>query len=354
MNIREKILNLTRRPGRVTTRQVAESFGVSRAYAHKILRELQEEGLVILIGKTNQAHYINAVDAKALRSAKEKIRHIFLRLANRGLSEDAVLKRIESETGVFIGVPANVRQIVSHGFTEMLNNAIDHSRSRRIEVDVRRTSTAVTFVVRDFGIGVFNNVRDKFRLPGTLAAIQEILKGKATTAPQAHTGEGIFFTSKMADVFTIDSFEKRLTINNLLPDIFITDRKSIAGTRVSFSIHLEAKRTVEEVFGAFTGGAEGEMEFDRTSVTIKLFRYGRNLPSRSEAKRVVTNLEHFREVELDFSGVETVGQGFADEIFRVWGNRHPDTKIMATNANENVAFMIRRAGGEIGQERLKL
>jgi hypothetical protein len=196
---------------------------------------------------------------------------------------------------------------------------------------------------------LFYNVRDKFRLPGTLAAIQEILKGKTTTAPANHAGEGIFFTSKMADVFIIDSYRKQLIINNLLPDIFIKDRASLTGTRVSFSIQLDSTKTTKEVFDAFTGDPETDPGFTKTRITVRLFQFGQDLPSRSEAKRVTLNLENFEEIELDFTGVETVGQGFADEVFRVWHGRHPHSRLIATNANENVAFMVRRAGGEVTQ-----
>ena len=231
----------------------------------------------------------------------------------------------------------------------MVNNAIDHSRSNMVEIDCRRTETAITFIVRDFGIGIFNNVRTKFHLPGTLAAIQEILKGKATTAPKQHTGEGVFFTSKIGDTFIIDSFEKRLTINNLLPDIFISDRKPLRGTRVSFSIHVSSERKIEDIYDAFTVQSDDGLTFDKTRITVKLFQFGKNLPSRSEAKRVTMNLENFREVELDFSDVQTIGQAFADEIFRVWHNRHRDVKLIATNANENVTFMVRRARGWLKQ-----
>ena len=38
----------------------------------------------------------------------------------------------------------------------------------------------------------------------------------------------------MADVFIVDSYEKQLLINNLLPDIFVLERKNLKGTRVSF------------------------------------------------------------------------------------------------------------------------
>lgn len=340
--------------GTATTRSIAEAFGISRAYAHYLLQQLREEGLVLLIGNTNQAQYVLASNGEAVRVARQRLLHIFFRLRNKGLDEGVVLQRLKQQTGILLGVAENVDSIVGHGFTEMLNNAIDHSKSSRIEVDCRKTETAITFVVRDFGVGIFNNVRNKLRLPGTLSAIQEILKGKATTAPQNHSGEGVFFTSKMADVFVIDSFDKRLVVNNLLPDIFITDRKALKGTRVSFSIHLTSRRAINDVFLQFTGTNGGDSKFDKTRITVKLFQFGHDLPSRSEAKRVTLNLENFQRVELDFSGVKTIGQSFADEVFRVWQTRHPETRIEATHTNDNVAFMIKRAGGSLGQRSLPI
>jgi hypothetical protein len=110
---------------------------------------------------------------------------------------------------------------------------------------------------------------------------------------------------------------------------------------------LSSTRDINDVYGAFTGETEDGFLFDKTEITVKLFRFGKDLPSRSEAKRVTMNLENFHEIAFDFSNVQTIGQGFADEIFRVWQNRYPDIRLIATNANENVAFMIQRAGGKL-------
>jgi len=80
-----------------------------------------------------------------------------------------------------------------------------------------------------------------------------------------------------------------------------------------------------------------------SSQTIVLSDSGRRLITRSEAKRLVIGLERFREVLLDFAGVDEVGQGFADEVFRVWARTHPETRLMPTRMNEPVAFMVQRA-----------
>ena len=63
---------------------------------------------------------------------------------------------------------------------------------------------------------------------------------------------------------------------------------------------------------------------------------------RSEAKRILAGLEKFNHIILNFRNIKTVGQGFVDEVFRIFKNRFPHIKIEYTNANEDVRFMIER------------
>lgn len=87
-----------------------------------------------------------------------------------------------------------------------------------------------------------------------------------------------------------------------------------------------------------------EYAFNKTVVPLRMASFGESsLISRSQAKRVVRNLEKFHTILLDFTGIETVGQGFADEIFRVYQNENPDMEILPTNANEDIQRMIKRA-----------
>jgi len=81
----------------------------------------------------------------------------------------------------------------------------------------------------------------------------------------------------------------------------------------------------------------------KTRIVVRLFAIGTEFVSRSQAKRLVHGLDKFREVVLDFKGVDLVGQGFADEVFRVWAREHPDVKLIPTDMNDAVAFMVERA-----------
>ena len=90
---------------------------------------------------------------------------------------------------------------------------------------------------------------------------------------------------------------------------------------------------------------EGEdYSFSRTHVPINLAQYGdEKLISRSQAKRALARFEEFKEVFLDFARVKTIGQAFADEIFRVFQRQHPEVQLVHVNANSAVKRMILRA-----------
>ncbi|HBJ72286.1 MAG TPA: addiction module antidote protein, HigA family [Actinobacteria bacterium] len=107
--------------------------------------------------------------------------------------------------------------------------------------------------------------------------------------------------------------------------------------QVAHDIEVAAAQLTEQL-SKITPWAESA----RTRTVVKLFTMGSSLVTRSEAKRLLVGLEKFREVELDFEGVEFVGQGFVDEVFRVWSRSHPDTSSTPMHMNHDVAFMVNR------------
>ncbi|MNC91531.1 hypothetical protein D3C83_78130 [compost metagenome] len=69
------------------------------------------------------------------------------------------------------------------------------------------------------------------------------------------------------------------------------------------------------------------------------------LVSRSQAKRLLARVEKFKVVILDFTGVDAIGQAFADEVFRVFARQHPEIELSAIKANQAVLEMLDRARG---------
>lgn len=309
--------------------EVAVSVGVSRQAAHRHLAALTAEGRLRAEGKGRSVRYRNAGSLPFTRRYPRAV-----------IAEDRVWQELSSAYPAIGGLPPDARSIFNYAFTEMLNNAIEHSASKDVDVHFEDVRGGLAFEIVDRGRGVFANLRKQLRLGSEMEALQELSKGKLTTLPKGHTGEGIFFTSKVADQFVLESGTLRWLVDNVRGDVAV-GKANRRGTLVRFEAAARPRRKLPDVFAEYTD----DLRFAKTRVVIKLFALGTRFVSRSEARRVLHRLENFREVVLDFRGVEEVGQGFADEVFRVWAAAHPETKLSAVNMNDAVASMIRRAGG---------
>lgn len=315
-------------------------LNISRQAVHRHLSAMIRSGEILRLGsgRRNASYMVNTPAAR--RKILGGKRGFHKRVRTASLAEDRLLVEVEAQPDLLSGLSARALTIFRFAFTEMVNNAIDHSGAKQIDVGVSVDRASVSFRVADAGIGVFENIRGKKGLADEMEAIQDLLKGKTTTAPAAHSGEGIFFTSKAADRFVLESHRKRLIVDNVNEDVFVEDCRFRKGTRVEVEISTQTRRDLSDIFHSYTGE---EFQFDKSRIAVKLFSSGEDYISRSQAKRLLHSMTSFRRIELDFAGVPTVGQAFADEVFRVFKKAHPDIEITAINANENVDFMLRRA-----------
>lgn len=342
---KEKILEEIKKAGKVKTKNLAKSYNISRQYASSLLRDWTNEGELQKVGSTRNSFYITP---KMAKDSPGIIINIFKKhLKNKSLEEHKVMDKIESRLPIILELKKdkkNIHSIFYYAFSEMLNNAIEHSKSDYIDIEVVLKKDNLKFTVNDYGIGVYKNIMKKRNLKSEMEAIQDLLKGKVTTAPHAHSGEGIFFTSKVADSFFLDSFGYALNFDNINNDVFLVrPEKMKRGTKVTFSININSKRHLNDIFKKYTDSSDdGDYGFDKTEVKIKLYNIGGVHVSRSQARRVLSGLEKFKSIILDFDKVPIVGQAFADEIFRVFINKHPDIKINSINTVDAVKFMIDR------------
>jgi anti-sigma regulatory factor (Ser/Thr protein kinase) len=313
-------------------RLTAENFGLSRQSVSNHLKRLSDQGLIMAVGKTRARRY----------RLKTIIDHSFSLEVTPALAEDVEWR--QKILPLMADVSENVRDICHYGFTEMVNNVIDHSESDGATIGIRRTARSIHLMVMDEGIGIFNKLQRVFELDDPRHALLELSKGKLTTDPDSHTGEGIFFTSRMFDEFTISSgtmLFKRF--NNLDDDwlIEVTEHPPTEGTAIVMMIHPQATYTTKDIFDRF---ADDDFGFSRTHVPIQMAIYeGEKLISRSQARRILARVERFKEVLLDFRGVVEIGQAFADEIFRVFHREHPEIVLKTMFTNPNIDHMIERA-----------
>ena len=238
-------------------------------------------------------------------------------------------------------LPENVMDIWHYGFTEMLNNAKDHSGGTRILVRIAKTAVTAEMMIADDGIGIFTKIQRAFNLPDQRYAILELAKGKLTTDPSRHTGEGVFFSSRMFDRFSIGA-DKTYYGHTTADESDWVMEWGTAGTTVFMELSNHTARTPQKIFDQYAGPDE-DYGFNKTVVPVHLAQYGNDkLISRSQAKRVVARLELFKKILFDFTGVRTIGQAFADEIFRVFANEHPGISLLPIHASSEVQRMITR------------
>src|SRR5262245_6800470 len=183
-----------------------------------------------------------------------------------GLEEDLVWRELIAP--VVARLPENVRDIWHYTTTEMINNAIDHSGASEVEVGVRKNALYTEAVVADEGEGIFLKIQRALNLHDPREAILELAKGKLTTAPEQHTGEGIFFTSRALDVFEIESHHLRFSHAPGAHDSIAEQACDTPGTCVRMRLANDSSRLIREVFDEFTD--QEEHTFDKTVVPLRL------------------------------------------------------------------------------------
>lgn len=314
----------------ITSAEVAAEANVTRQAAHYHLVRMIKKGELLREGSRRGTRY--------RRNAQQS--HTY-QLA--GLSEDEVwgderitLRQIDAD----VLESANVVRILNFAFTEMVNNAIDHSHGSSVTIQWFLDPERIAFEVSDDGVGAFSTIREEYGLSSDFEAIGELSKGKQTTDPKRHSGLGIFFTSRMVNRFVLSASQLSWIVDNEIADTALgwLDRPR-KGTLVRCEIRRDTTVTPNQVFAERSDPETGR--FDKTTIHVDLFRVrGGSFVSRTEAKRVGAHLEGFGVIELDFAGITEIGQGFADQLFRVWARDNPTSRLVPLNANPAILAMI--------------
>lgn len=329
--IRRFIIDTVERHPKNIAKITADKFGITRQAVNKHLKRLINEHALVQRGHTRNRFY----HLHPLVEWSEDYKR------SDELAEDIVWReRLAPSLG---HMPENVSDIWHYGFTEMFNNAIEHSEASNISIHLEKSAKSTQLVIHDNGVGIFKKIQHELNLLDERHAVLELAKGKLTTDPAHHSGEGIFFTSRMFDNFIILSggvyFSHQFGEKE---DWILEGDKFSFGTAVWMKLNNHTSRTVQKVFNKFT--SDEEFGFTKTVVPVRLAQYGDDkLVSRSQAKRLLARIDKFKTVIFDFQGVDMIGQAFADEVFRVFAQKHPEIELIPHKANSAVKRMIYRA-----------
>ena len=327
------IINSVEAHPKDVVRLAAAAFGVSRQTVINHIDRLEREGVVEAHGRTRARRYGLKTNTWA------KTSDVVAPFEEDRVWREQILPYIRD-------LPENVLGICNYGCTEMLNNVAEHSESPEVMVRIDRTALRTQISIGDVGIGIFNKLQQACGLDDPRQALLELSKGKLTSDPEHHTGEGIFFTSRMFDEFMIISGTSLFHRTNQDDDQWLVDLREnpkVDGTIMIMIIRNESVATAQETFDKFAS-PDDDYGFSKTHIPIQLALYeGEQMVSRSQAKRILARAERFKEVILDFTGVKEIGQGFADEVFRVFAKEHPDVNIVPMFTTPEIEKTISRA-----------
>lgn len=306
---------------------LAQTLQVSRGTARKALQRLVALGWLRREGTARSTPYRPGL-----------LRQVVKRYALAGLQEDTPWSR---DFAPCMNLPEAVQRIAQHIFGELLNNAIDHSGGQSVTVSLRQTPSHVQLLVSDDGCGVFDQLARSFALDDPALAMLEISKGKLTSQPARHAGRGLFFTSRLADVFDLHAndtaFQHRLWDGGGWRPGRALKRR---GTSVYAAVALDTTRSLDAVLKTYSLDGAG-YGFERTVVPLRLMAApGVGLDSRAQARRIAARLQQFRRAEVDFEGVPAIGHSFADELFRVLPPQIDGVDLVPMNMTPAVAAMV--------------
>ncbi len=294
-----------------------------------------------LLRRLAAMQWLNTNDtARRRRYSPGPLRQVVQRYALAGLQEDLPWRR---DFAPFFALPGAVQRMAQHAFTELLNNAVDHSGGTQVTVSMRQTPLQLQLLVSDDGCGLFERIGQVFDIADPALAMLELSKGKLTSCPERHRGQGLYFTARLADVFDIHAndaaFQSRAWERGRWRAARPAGR---GGTSVYFAVALDTPRTLDEVLrsASLDGAGYG---FERTEVPLHLIGLGDDralaLASRADARRVAARLASFGRAELDFGGIAEIGQGFADELFRVLPRQQPGLQLVPVGMSAQVSAM---------------
>ncbi len=304
------------------SKTVAETFDVNASTVHVYMNELVNDQV---IRKIKRGEYELVANEYRYDLSRE----------NGDLDSDTYAYDI-CLSGHIEKYGNNVIDIWNYAFSEMINNVMDHSMAEHVRIIIQQDYVKTSVMIFDDGVGIFNKIQEHFNLHSIDEAICELFKGKLTTDAENHSGEGIFFSSKLMDDFFIASSGKIFT-NNKYDDSRVLDMAldNPKGTCVFMELSNYSHKEAREVFDAYANVDGG---FVKTKIPLKNI-FDASPVSRSQAKRVCNRLDSFREVIVDFEGISWMGQGFAHQLFVVFANSHTDIVITPVNMNEDITKM---------------
>jgi len=220
------------------SKSVSDAFGINQNTVHTYINDLVKKGIINRI-RYGQYEMTSTQYQYSLKRSKGELD------TDTYAFDHCLSKHINH-------LAPNVQAIWGYSFSEMMNNVMDHSLAENVSLIIEQDYLNTSVIIADNGIGIFKKIKEHFNFSSLDEAICELFKGKLTTDSENHSGEGIFFSSKMMDEFFILSSGKIFSTNKY-ENIQIEDFAGIGenGTGVVMGLSNFTHKNPQEVFDLY-------------------------------------------------------------------------------------------------------
>ncbi len=304
-----------------------EAYGVSRSTVYNYINTLQNNGELERVGGSMPYRIQYQTSRFTIDPTRDR-------------SEDRIFNR--DVAPLLEELPQNVQKIWRYAVTAMLNNALEHARASAVICVVSRSRLSTIVGVLDNGVGIFRRIQQDYKeTTGEILSVPEaaslLYPGGYSGKPDTHSGEGIFFASRLMDHFAIRSDFQLFT--PFEADAEEEGGERFRGTAVQMALSNDSAKELSAVMERYITPEDG---FCRTEIPVLRFFSGEAPMSRSEARRLGAVLTDFKVAELNFTGVDEIGPDFAHELFAVFARQTPTLTLECTNTSPKVEAILRR------------
>lgn len=326
---------------------IARRLTVTRPVVVRHLNALIKEDRAVREGEGRRTRY-RAAGAVPV-PPKLNLASFVRRYPRVGLSETTVWHELVRLNPELANLSNASLELFRYAFTELLNNAVEHSAGTDVEVQFSQSGDVLSFEIIDNGVGLFSHLRQRLGLDSTDEAAKRLSQGKLPPMPDARTGSGkgvgIFFCAHAARRFEVESNGYRFLVDNQTGNAAAASAPPRAGTRVRFDGELSPRQTLSNLLGPPRppGSPDPRRPPAPPHPARVVVTLGTRFISRTEAQKLLNRLARYQTVVLDFKEVREIGPGFADEVFRVWPHHHPGVTLQPINMSPGVSVVVDHA-----------
>jgi len=324
--VKNKILKFIKERKSVTGTTLRKHFGVSRQAINIHIQRLVDAGKILQLGSKSGTVYVDAEGKEIIEVAK--LRRYYENDGNLNANDifDYYKKVLLFEKTL----NENAYKIVKYAFISSLDKAIHRSQAKKIFIYIGIYKDNITFIVRDFGIGIFPSIQKTIDVTNEYQALGAFLKGDIKGMGK----KGLTILSKLGDNVQIKSQRANATFDNINNNVIIKNIVSKKGTHIEFTIDRETNRRLDKYIDG--------IKWKEPDVIINVFRIGKKaILSKSSFSEYLEGFYKLDKLTFDFNNKIEMPKKMIEVILDFFSKKYKTQNIQTINITKSLKKQLR-------------